>query len=269
MQLLIAFYAVLLGWWGCLFFSGAVGTPANYAFALCFGLLPIMGSIVGMVNYRKWGSFGSYVGRAILFISLGLLTWGLGQLIFSYYNLFLDVEVPYPSLADASFILSWPLWGIGIFYLSKATGAKFGLRSTSGKLGFFAIPLLVIAASYYFLVVVARGGVLVGSEGFAKLFFDFAYPIGSVVLLTAVALMYSLSFKYLGGKFKPAIYLILIGFVINYFADFSFSYTTTVETFFSGNWVDMTFATAMLMLSLGVALLDPALLKVVNPPTDE
>jgi len=238
-----------------LFFTNSVNSLSNYLFAFCFGLIPIFGGVFGIFNSNKWGSVKSLLGKGLLFLSLGLITWGIGQVIFSYYNLFLAVEVPYPSLADASFILSWPLWGIGMFYLSKVTGAKFSLRTWGGKSVFFGVPLVIIALSYYLLIIVARDGVLASSDEYLKLFFDLAYPIGSVVLLTASALVYSLSFNYLGGKFKTAIYIILIGFVVNYIADFSFSYTTTIETFFSANWVDFIFATAMFTLSLGVAML--------------
>lgn len=263
-KFLITYYSVIVLWWLFLFFTGSVNNLNNYLFAFCFGLIPLFGGIFGIVNFNKWGFFKSFIGKGLLFISLGLATWGIGQVIFSYYNLFLNVEVPYPSLADASFILSWPLWGVGVFYLSKATGMKFGLRSKIGQSTFLIIPLITIALSYYFLVIIARDGVLADSGGYFKLFFDLAYPIGDVVILTMVALVYILSFNYLGGKFKVAINLILIGFVINYIADFSFSYSTTVETFFSANWVDLVFATAMFTLSLGVTMLNPRIANSVE-----
>lgn len=261
-KFLSTYFGAMVLWWLFLFFTNSTDNLSNYLFAFFFGLIPIFGGIFGIRNFNKWGGLRSFVGKGLLFVSLGLITWGVGQVIFSYYNLFLDVEVPYPSLADVSFILSWPLWGIGIFNLSRATGVKFALRNAKGRTLLIIIPAIAIIASYYLLVTIARGGVIeLDTSNALKLFFDLFYPIGSVVLLTMSALVYSLSFSYLGGRFKIPIYLILVGFIVNYMADFSFSYTTTVETFFSGNWVDLLFATAMFIISLGLTFLSPDKIK--------
>src|SRR3989344_1029527 len=138
-KFLITYYSVIVLWWLSLYITQSVNNLSNYLFAFCFGLIPIFGGVFGVVNSNKWGSVKSFLGKGLLFLSLGLITWGIGQVIFSFYNLFLNVEVPYPSVADASFILSWPLWGIGMFYLSKVTGANFGLRTWGGKSVFFAV----------------------------------------------------------------------------------------------------------------------------------
>src|SRR5204863_526672 len=114
-------------------------------------------------------------------------------------NYISNTDVPYPSFADVAYILSWPLWTIGFIELSKATGARFALRKSKGKILFAAIPLLVIFASYYLLIVVARGGEW-SSNGGLKLFFDLFYPIGDVVILTIALMLFSLSYNFLGGR---------------------------------------------------------------------
>ncbi len=227
---------------------------------LFLGLIPVLAGIYGIFNAKAWGSFKSAIGRAIIFLSLGLIFWGIGTFIFSgIYNLILHIPVPYPSIADIGYILSLPLWVIGMLNLSHATGARFGLKSSKGKMLLLIVPLLVIAVSYYLLVVVARGGAfdLSTTEGALKLFFDLAYPIGDVVILVFATVIYTLSYEYFGGVYKKAIYLILLGFIGMYFADFSFSYTTTLETFYPAGWVDLLFTTAIFILSLGVTRLNP------------
>ena len=108
----------------------------------------------------------------------------------------------------------------------------------------------------------ARDGVIDTSDSeILKLFFDFAYPVGDLLILTVVTLVYSLSYRYLGGIFKNAVYLILLGFILMYLADFAFSYTTTTETFYPANWVDLLFTTAMFIIVLGVSQFTP---KTVN-----
>ena len=241
-------------------FSGVTTTPYNYFFALSYSLLPIIGGVVGFHNAGKWGFFRSSMGKALLFLSLGLIVWGYGELIWSYYNFFLEQSIPYPSLADICFTLSYPLWALGVFYLGPATGVKFGIRNKSGKLLLILIPLTMIVFSYYFLILVARHGILPSNEGLLKVFFDFAYPLGDIVVATFALLIYGLSFRYLGGIFRWPIILLLIGVIINYFADSAFSYTTTIDAFYNGSWVDLLFTTALFIMSFGVTNLDYALL---------
>ncbi|KKQ52266.1 hypothetical protein A2865_02340 [Candidatus Woesebacteria bacterium RIFCSPHIGHO2_01_FULL_39_17] len=224
-------------------------------------IIPLLGGIFGLSKAGKWGGIKSAMGRAMVGLSYGLITWALGMVVWDYYIFFTEVEVPYPSLADGFFILSWPFWSYGIFELSKVTGARFGFRLKSGKLLFLAIPVLVSLISYYLLFIVARGGEIELFEGGLKLFFDLFYPIGDVVILTIIVLVYSLSRNFLGGTYKPVVTLLFLGFVFNYFTDFTFSYTTTVGIYFNGHFVDFMFTTTMFILAVAINSFDPDLRK--------
>jgi hypothetical protein len=228
----------------------------GYIFAFSYALIPLFGGIMGLRKSVSWGFFKSSMGKSVFFLSIGLLTWSIGELIWSYYNFFLNAVVPYPSWADASFILSWPLWTVGVLFLGRATGAKFGFKKMGGKLLVIAVPIIIFIISYYFLVTVARGGSITSGGGPLKVFFDIAYPVLDVVILTLAALIYGLSFKYLGGKYKWPVLITLFGFLVNYVADFGFSYTTTINTFYNGCWVDLMFTSAMFVLSFGINSLD-------------
>lgn len=240
------------GWQLSTFPEGITDVSYGYIYAFLYGLIPLFGGITGMVNAKKWGSFKSIAGKAVIFLSAGLLTWGMGELIWSYYNFFLNQEVPYPSLADVGFIVSWPLWCLGVIYLSRAAGVKYALKERHGQMLLVIIPIIAVVVSYYLLVVVARQGSFDLDGGLMKIFFDIAYPVLDVIALTIALLVYGLSLKFLGGYFKWPVLIILLGFIINYIADFAFSYTTTVETFHNGNWVDFVFATAVFVLSFGI-----------------
>ncbi len=251
---ILCYYILIAVWWLVLYAQGIKFSQVNYWYQFAFGLIPLVGGIAGIVRAREWGFFNSKVGIALIFISAGLVTWGIGQMFWSiYYNLILGVEVPYPSLADVGFILSWPLWSIGIIHLSRATGAHFSLKSVQGKTLLFSIPVVFIALSYYLLIVVARGGSITDlSESYLKIFFDLAYPIGDVVILSLAVLIFGLSVNYLGGRYRISILTLLLGFVVNYIVDFAFSYTTTAETYYNGHWVDLLFPTAMVLIAVAV-----------------
>ncbi len=263
-KIVLTFFILMVFAWGLINIRGLENLIENYIYGAMMGILPILGALFGFLNSSKWGGHKSAIGRSVLFLSAGLLTWGIGTLIFSFYNFTSAVEVPYPSFADLAYIISWPLWIVGMINLSKATGAKFQLRKSSGKIFALILPVVLSFLSYYLLIVVARGGYVGDISDSTKLFFDLAYPIGDLFILTVSLLVFGLSFNYLGGVFKIPIMLILMAFVFNYFADFGFSYTTTQETFFVANWVDLLFTCAMFCLSYGVALMDPSKLELAR-----
>lgn len=256
-KVIIGFFIVLVVWWFFILTKGLQNTNQNYFYGVLEGVLPVVGAIFGFTNSKKWGWFDSAMGRSVFFLSSGLLTWGIGTIVFGYYNIFLQIAVPYPSVADGFYIISWVLWAISMINLSRATGIKFRLGNLTGRLMLFFIPVIAIIFSYYALIVVARQGVFGFSGDVLTTFFNLAYPIGDIVILTIALLIYGLSFNYLGGFFKWPIIIILAGFVMNYVGDFFFVYLTTKGTYFVADWVDLIYTSVFFLLSLGACLLDP------------
>lgn len=252
-KILSAFLVVLIIYWILLNSSGAQTGFWNYFYSFSFSLIPLIGGVVGMFQSRTWGFLSSAVGKAIFYTSAGLSSWGLGSMVWAYYNFFEQIEVPYPSIADFWYILALPLWVYGAINLSKATGAKFALENIKGRSLLIIVPVIVTLFSYYLLVTVARGGVISdGFDGGSKIFFDFAYPIGDVFILTIATLIFGLSFKFFGGLFKIPIFSLLLGFAVMYVADFIFSFTTTIETFYVGHFGDLIFTIALFLMTFGI-----------------
>jgi hypothetical protein len=256
------YYIFIFVWWAYFFVTGRANaggqiTLGGALYQFAFGLIPLVGGVLGLLKSRKWGGSKSYVGRALLAISAGAVCWGMGQMFWSlYYNIISSVDIPYPSLADVGYSLSFPFMAVGLVSLSKATGARFSLKHPGGKLLALAITTLGLIAAYYLLIVVARGGVIDFTEGSLKLFFDLAYPMGDLVIFLFSALIYGLSFNYLGGRYKIPILSIIFGMLVLFFGDFSFSYTTTVGTYYNGHWVDMVLPTAWMLIVFGVNSFD-------------
>ncbi len=253
-KVLLAYFIGLVLFWLELNFIGKskTGFP-NYFFSFLFSVVPLLCGFLGMFFAKSWGWLKSSMGRAVFFVSLGSFCWGSGSMLWSYYNFFKDIPMPYPSLADVGFLAASLFWIIGVINLSRPSGARSGSKNKKGKFLLLLIPTVVIAFSYYFLVAVARGGVLTSSfNDYVKLFFDLAYPISDVMILTLSLVIFSLSINYLGGKYKMTVLNLLAGFVIMYFADFTFSYTTTIGSFFNGDFGDLLFATALFLVSFSI-----------------
>jgi hypothetical protein len=229
----------------------------NLVWGIGINFIPTIGGIFGVIIARQWGGSKSAVGKSIFFLALGLLSWSLGNWIWSYYNFFGNIEVPYPSFADVGYILAIPFWIIGTFHLSKVTGARVSLQKLGGRLYLFLLPIIAAIFSYYILIVVARNSVFeVTNESLLKTFFDFAYPVGDWMILTIAFLIWGLSLKYLGGRYKWPIFTVLLGFVLMFFADSLFSYFTTLETYYNGGPIDIVFVLALFMISFGITSFD-------------
>lgn len=260
-KILFCFYLIVAAWW-VLFFVTKWAQPGDISLGEAFyqvaiGLIPLIGGILGLSKSWAWGGTKSSVGRALLYISIGAICWGMGQMFWSiYYNILTHVDIPYPSLADVGYSLSFPFLALGLINLSKATGARFSLRHPAGKVLALFIVIAGMAAAYYFLIVVARGGSIDFTEGGLKLFFDIAYPMGDLIIFLSSLLVYGLSFNYLGGKFKIGILSIISGMFVLFIGDFSFSYTTTLGTYYNGYWVDLILPTAWALIVFGVNWFD-------------
>ena len=252
-KICLAFYIFLVIFWVWLYSTGSKEGFYNYLYSFLFGLIPLIGGLVAMINAKVWGGLKSAVGKAVFYIGLGLFCWGSGETIWSYYNFFLGEPAPYPSLADLGFAPSIFFYGLGAIYLSKATGAKYGLKNAVAKLFVIIAPFILLAISYYLFVVVARGGVLVPEgETPLKIILDIAYPLGDFVALTVSVVVSGLSFRYLGGRFIVDIISILLGLAVMTWGDAVFSYTTTVETFYNGQFGDLLLTTGLFLLTFGI-----------------
>ncbi len=229
-------------------------------------IMPIVGGVLGILVAKAYGGLKSSFGQGITFVSLYLIVWGIGQSVWAYYNIFGNVSVPYPSLADFGYLLAIPLGLYGVVKLSSAMGAKYAIRSTAGKLTLIVIPLICLIASYYLLIVVGRGGFPDASHLNLKFFVDLAYPTGDVAIVAFALTTIVLARGFLGGRFKMPLYLILLGFVLMYIADFSLSYTSTKNTYYDGCWVDYFYTAGLATIAYGLILLDPAARKKTPVP---
>lgn len=252
-KVFLGYFVALLIFWIALWSSHSTDSIYNYIYSLCFSLTPLIAGVIGMYRSRIWGGLSSHVGKAVFFISLGVFLWGAGSMVWSYYNLVAQVEMPYPSLADLGFAPSIFFYGLGAMYLSRATGAKYGLRNRAARLFVILAPIVILALSYYVLIVLARGGVLVPEgETWLKALLDIAYPLGDFIGLTIAVIVSGLSFPYLGGAYLPSIISVLSGLAVMYIADSIFSYTTTVGTFYNGDPGDLVLTIGLFLLSFGV-----------------
>lgn len=261
--IIIAITVLLAGVWLALYLTKTQSQTINYWWQAGLAALSIIAGVLGLITAKKWSWLKSGVGRGVFFISLGLIMWGLGQAGWAYYTIaYPGEEVVYNKLVDVLYFSSIPLWTYGILSLSKATGAKFGLKSSLSKLLVVVTTVIMLAVSYYFLIIVARGGsTYFDDQTVWNAFFDLAYAFGDAINLILAVVIFGLSWKYLGGRFKQPIIAILLAFGLLYLADFWFSYADGQGLYYNGHPCDMLYLVVVAIMGVGLCLLDPSVKK--------
>ncbi len=251
-KIFLTFMVCLTLFWVGIHLSGTTDSFYNYLFSVLMAVIPLFGGIFIMLGSKQWKGEGGLIHKGLFFTGLGLIFWGLGCVIWSYYNFVLKVAAPYPSLADLGYAPSEFFYCLGAIYISRGAGADLGLRKKYAKLLIVVVPIIMLAFSYYILVIVARAGVLyTPGDPLIKTITDVAYPVADFVSLTASIILSGLYFEFLVKKYRYGIFSVLLGMATMFFADFSFSYTTTRGTYFNANFSDFLFTLGVFLLTFG------------------
>ena len=119
--------------------------------------------------------------KAWWWLSAGTGAWAAGQVVWTYYEVALSREVPFPSLADVGYM---------IFPLASAVGLLIWLGTQSDQLvarGRDVLDGAIIAGSLLVLSWVTTLGTVFADGGeWLLLTLSLAYPIGDLILATLV-----------------------------------------------------------------------------------
>jgi hypothetical protein len=250
--ILLISYLLLFIWWIQIQLTGVKNGNENYYFNFVYAFIAFVGAINGLVISRKWGGFNSYIGRGIIFFSLGLLGEWFGETVWSYYNIVAHIQVPFPSIADAGYFSIIPFYSLGIFYFAKSSGAKFTLKSIYGKLILIIIPAIMLTVSYFLYL---KNLNLDTSQPLTT-FLNYGYPIGEAITISLALLTYGLTNRILGGNMKSKILFIIFALGIQYLTDSTFLYTAASNTYFNAGPVDMMYTTSFLTMALALIALN-------------
>jgi len=152
------------------------------------------------------------------------------------YTLILDVELPYPSIADVFWIGGYIPFFVGLYVYVKL----FGHALTKKAL---ALTILMAAVLTVLVSVALLTPVLKAEEDLTTIIMDFAYPILDLALLSTALLGLIIFWK---GKLRKSWLLINAAILMNVCADILFSYTTAQGMYYCGHMLDVLFDLAYL-----------------------
>ena len=237
-------------------------------------------TVVGFWLWQRWG--GSFATRAvddisslsgILFAALcsawaarsargrvrhgwramtaGLLGWAIGEVIWSYYELVLGYEQsPYPSLADA-FYLMYPVGaGVAVVLLSTSNTGRSRIR--------LVLDGLIVAASLFVVswISVIENVFRAGGESHLALAVSLAYPVADVVIIT-------IAWASAVVAYRPSMGLLVAGLIIVALSDSVFSGLAAVNDYYTGNLIDLGWLAGCGVLGLA------ALRSIGEPPREQ
>lgn len=251
----ILLFIGLSAWWAILTVSNPEDDSRRLLFGATYGLMALFGGIFGLLIAKQWGGLKSSLGRTVLYLAAGLLLAEFGQIVFSYYNIIKEVEIPYPSLADVGFFGNIPFYILAALTLSKVTGVGLMIKKNPWKLILsIFIPLGVLLLSYsQFLK-----GYDATEVPLLTKFLDFGYPLGQAIYISLALIILFSAGRRLGGILKKPVLFLLAAFALQYAADFNFLYQTVHETWINGGYGDFLYLLAYFAMTMSLISLNSA-----------
>jgi diguanylate cyclase (GGDEF)-like protein len=174
---------------------------------------------------------------AWLFIGAGLLATAVGDVLFDFWY---GGNPPFPSVADAAYLLFYPLVYVGIVLLLRCRVSTFSATLWLDGLTAAAAAGALAAAALVEVVVNSTHG-----SGFVVVT-NMAYPIGDILLLALLVFVFSMT------RWRPgwAWALIAAGLLFNTVGDGLFLYRTAVGTYQEGTYLDLAWPLSLVLVSL-------------------
>lgn len=176
-------------------------------------------------------------------LTFGLFGWFVGEIIWTYYDVVLN-QNPFPSLADIGFLML-PLGACVALLL-------FPDEYSTYSLGRVLLDGLIVAGSLFLVSwVTVLGRIYESSTGDNRLqlIVSLAYPISDVVILTVAAMVLIRA----QTQQRLVLTLLTVGIACIAVADSAFVYLGTIESYATGDTIDLGWAAGFLMLTVAAA----------------
>lgn len=168
---------------------------------------------------------------AWLVIGAGVLAWGIGEIIWVYYEAIRGVEVPYPGWADVFYIAGYPVLFVGILLLPhvkprRLERIRLSMDALAGSIAVGAIMWVAYLSDQIYLD---------PEIGFLEQFVNIMYPLGDVFLLVGLMI---LAVRRSSHRFDPRLLALSVSMIITTVADYIYLIQVEADTYISGGWLD-------------------------------
>jgi signal transduction histidine kinase len=177
-----------------------------------------------------------------LFLSLGSMIYTIAELIWDYYELILQLKVPFPGWADFFYFLQI------LFYLAafayKLYEQKDAYRMIRLLFDIFIVMTVAASFSWYYII---HSMFAKENSSFLFITVSVGYPIGDLGLLFGAVSIFFIS----KTAFPRRVFLFLFfGLLTQVFADSAYLYLSTQDTYSSGSLIDPLWSLALLLVGV-------------------
>lgn len=196
---------------------------------IVYVLLALAAAFAGITSFRCYG-MSSPQGRTLFFLMLAVAFDALAGIVWAVYELGLGIVNPFPSVADAVWVL---------FYIAAAVSLCYALWQLRrfirpGKYvaaGGLAVLLLSLIYAFFLARIDLSGSVL-------QSFFAVFYPLADALLL---ALVFLLFITLREGAFGTSWLAFLLAFFVYTVGDLLFSHFSLLDSYLSGGVTDIAY----------------------------
>ncbi len=181
---------------------------------------------------------------AWVFLGASSFSWGVGQAVWCYYDLFREVAVPFPSLADVGYLTAVPLAVMGLLCFPSA------LRRMASRIGALLDGVLISGSLLFVSWSTVLGPTYQSHQGSVlKQVLSMAYPASDVVLVSLVVVLAI----HTGRSHRAGLSCVMIGIIAFAISDSSFAYLTELNHYGFGNVLDTGWVAGYLLIAIGAA----------------
>nr|WP_264052437.1 diguanylate cyclase [Mycolicibacterium crocinum] len=169
-------------------------------------------------------------------ITIGMVGWALGELLWAYYELALD-EPPFPSLADAAYLVMPVGFCVGLLLFPADSGQSRARTLLDGMIvagSLFLVSWVTILSPIY----------SAGSDSAPAMIISLAYPLSDVVVLTIAALAWLRA----ADDQRRVLNALTMAMVFIAVADSGFAYLTAKNAYSSGSVIDAGWVAGLLLI---------------------
>ena len=167
------------------------------------------------------------------------LSWGAGQVVWSYYEIGVQRSAPFPSLADVGYLL-FPVFALAAL-LVRPSAAFDG----KGRVRVLLDGLMVAGALFNLSWATTLGQVYhQGADSVSGLVVGMAYPVEDLIVLSVAVMVL------VHARARAGLLLVSAAIVGMAVADSAFVYLTATGSYETGNPVDIVWVGAFLLVGL-------------------
>ena len=208
---------------------------------------PIVGILVfiGLFYVAKLSSIQEKrVQIAWYILSISVLFYAIGDIIWAILELALNQQ-PFPSIADVFYLLFYPLFALGIYYLPRNP------LSQNEKLKLILDMSIIVMTALIILGIFLMIPLIYSNEDPLANIISLIYIIGDIILLFAILRILFNNFK---NIYRDPLLLLGLGVSIQIITDSIYCYQLIQGTYISGGLLDGGWVLSFIIIGLAAIL---------------